>query len=286
MKDTRQIDSIEAMLHNYKLLYSLYSRHILGDCYVSLSDVATTEIRDTMQVHNIQNDFLQNNIINSRGYNIDILNAKIQSCKLCDVSKMVRDNERFCGFYPMDCEYIQSENRRTDNFPKIAFIVESLHITSIKQKDNNAHLSQLTINKSNEMLLNIIEKVFGYKRTSVFIFPRFKCVEVGQNQAISTNIRMRSLENERRICKEYLLHQLEYVDYAVFFGEYLCQDFFQAMLNEVNGKLLDYTTQNHKNILCICVADILQMIANPTLKKDSMINFVLLKNAIKANLSR
>ena len=149
-------------------------------------------------------------------------------------------------------------------------------------KDSYALLENLELNRSNEMLFDIIEKVFLLHKESVFLFPLFKCAEVGNNQQISMQIRTQPLATQRRICSNYLKAQLENMSYAVFFGEHICFDFFEISLQEASGKLLEYHTAQGKKVLCVCVPDIMQMLMNPKLKKDAFINFVLLRNAIYA----
>ncbi len=226
---------------------------------------------------------------------------KVIQCNLCSLSKSVKDSERLCAIlptkrdYPIDTPFSSNAKETTNKdsiatktiqnhtkaFPNIAFITDSLHLREAP-KDSYALLENLELNRSNEMLFDIIEKVFLLYKESVFLFPLFKCAEVGNNQQISMQIRTQPLATQRRICSNYLKAQLENMSYAVFFGEHICFDFFEISLQEASGKLLEYHTAQGKKVLCVCVPDIMQMLMNPKLKKDAFINFVLLRNAIYA----
>lgn len=233
-----------------KALNELYLRKALGDCYV-------TSKKDSIKIDSIESkdDFL----------------TQVKHCKLCDLSKLVKDNERFCGFYPA----MESSNK--DSI-KIAFIVESIQLKLDFLQDSNIinyDLKNIAQNKTNEMLLNIITNVFNLESNFVYILPRFKCADIGANQNLSYKIRTQNLENERKICSNYLINQLKNIDYAVFFGENLCNDFFLLNLKSAQGKLLEYA-----HTTAICVPELMQMLANPSLKKSALSSFNLLKNFI------
>lgn len=213
------------------------------------------------------------------------LKTKVAHCSLCDLSKMVKEKERFCGFLPQKKLYIAPQQNNINSFEyshqnavkplKIAFVVESLRL---QQLGDSLHC--LEQNKSNIMLQDIITKVMHFQKESVFIFPLFKCVSVGNDMSLSFKIQREELTYQRRVCRDYLLFQLEFVDYAIFFGKRLCQDFFGASLFETKGRILQYHTPRQQTIHAICVHDTLEMIANPTLKREAMLNFNLLKEHI------
>lgn len=255
-------------LETLKDLYELYVRKELGDKFVDIAKSSKNPNLTTMQ--SSKADSIESKFLESSGD----FTSQIAHCKLCDLSKMVRDNERFCGFYP----FIESKMQDSKNYPKIAFIIESIQLNLAFSKQNSIisyNLENLAQNKTNEMLLNIIEKVFNLDSKNVYILPRFKCADVGGNQTFSYKIRTQKLENERKICTQYLIKQLENIEYAVFFGENLCEDFFYTTLKNAQGKLLEYA-----KITCVCVSDPLQMLANPSLKKEAMTSLMLLKNLI------
>lgn len=229
-----------------KSLESLYLRQILGDKYVESKNIDS----EISQDYAFSDNMIEN----------------IKNCKLCDISKNVRDSERFCGFYPKDSIK-----------PSIAFVVESLHLNHIDKNLISYDLSNLSKNQANEMLINIIEKVFNLESKNVYILPLFKCAEIGENNNINLSIHTKDLNKERQICAKYVLKELSNVEYAVFFGENLCKEFFKSDIKSVKNSLLELDTST-----CICVPEIMQMLANPSLKKEAMISFTLLKNAIKA----
>lgn len=279
----QQTDKISIYKH-LQALDMLYRQSLLGDCYVDLMP--------TMSISNVQN--IQKITHQTTSTNTTHLNMqndtqrlwwniahKVAQCKLCALSKMVRDSHRSCGIIPTH----RNNNLHLDGktfSSNIAFIVESLHFKETEHNEYNS-LKILEANRVNDMLFDIIQKVFLLHKESVFIMPFLKCVEVGDNQAINMRIHTQSLATERRICGNYLHAQLECVDYAVFFGEQICHDLFESTLQESNGKLLEYYTQQGKKVVCICVPDIMKMLMNPKLKKDAFVNFVLLRNAMCAN---
>lgn len=300
LKNDRESIQDHEILHKLQTLQNLYMQQLLGDCFVDIQDLASRNTSNSFaneahlsSTHSKESFItqmpltnkaqeLQTNSSQNLQASIHFLEQKILHCKLCSLSKHVKDYERFSGFVP---SIFLSSHDTTKVIPKIAFIVESLHLRQPSNKHGviTSSIEDLQLNRSNEMLLDIIQRVFELHKTQAFIFPLFKCVEVGDNQFINAQIRMNDLLYERRICREYLLVQLEYVDYAIFFGEHLCKDFFESSCSETSGKLLEYYTPNNKKVVCVCVPDIMQMIVNPSLKKEAMINFTLLKNAIKAH---
>ncbi|GAB0173526.1 hypothetical protein [Helicobacter trogontum] len=283
----------EAKLYKYlKSLDMLYRHAMLGDNFIDLtkmtqnSDIQKQEkYPNPMQINQQYNRQTTNQPTDyNTQNNMQQITQKVMQCKLCSLSKSVKDSERLCAILPTNQAFNNVKETQTKSkiFPNIAFIIETLHLKE-SPKAGYAMLENLELNRSNEMLFDIIEKVFLLHKESVFLFPLFKCAEVGDNQQISMQIRTQALATQRRICSNYLHTQLENVDYAVFFGEHICFDFFEITLQEASGKLLDYHTMENKKVICVCVPDIMQMLINPKLKKDAFINFVLLKNAIYAN---
>lgn len=259
-------------------LQTLYLRSLLGDCYVDMNEIALLHTSAPIKFDiNINNQNFSKSKKSKDIKTIEeefcLIHKMILNCKMCNISKMVKDRERFVGFFPT--------NYKHNNLPKIALIVEILRLQNI---DNNImfnnSINNLEDNKNNRMLLKIIES-FNSCQANVFVLSLFKCVEIGTNQMITTQTYTQSLSHEGKICKNYLLLQLEHMDYAVFFGQHLCSLFFRYSLCEVSGRLLEYYTSNNKKIISICVPDISQMIANPTLKKEATIDIALLKNAMK-----
>lgn len=302
-----------AMLYKHvKALDMLYRHAMLGDSFVDLAkqDSNTHKQKITLATQTKQQyssyEANTSNHTNTQ-QNIQHITQKVIQCNLCSLSKSVKDSERLCAIlptkkaYPIDTPpssnaketinntlstnkdfiHTKSTQKHAKAFPNIAFIADSLHLREVP-KDGYALLENLELNRSNEMLFDIIEKVFLLYKESVFLFPLFKCAEVGDNQQISMQIRTQPLATQRRICSNYLKTQLENMSYAVFFGEHICFDFFEISLQEASGKLLEYHTAQGKKVLCVCVPDIMQMLMNPKLKKDAFINFVLLRNAIYA----
>lgn len=211
---------------------------------------------------------------------------KVMACRLCSFAKMVQDNERFCGILPSpqnatNPNAAHNQSSESHQIQPLAFIVDTLRLKATPTP-YNTH-ANLESNRANDMLSDIIQKVFLRQLEEVFILPLFKCAEVGNNQSISMQVRTQSLATQRRICGAYLQNQLEAIEYAVFFGAQMCLDFFEITLQEASGKILEYYTPSGKKISCVCVPDIMAMLMNTKLKKDAFINFVLLKNAISAN---
>lgn len=299
-------DDMAILYKHVKALDMLYRYAMLGDSFVDLakqdSNTHKQKITLATQANQQYNSYeaTTSNHINTQ-QNMQQIAQKVIQCNLCSLSKSVKDSERLCAIlptkrdYPIDTPFSSNAKETTNKdsiatktiqnhtkaFPNIAFITDSLHLREAP-KDSYALLENLELNRSNEMLFDIIEKVFLLYKESVFLFPLFKCAEVGNNQQISMQIRTQPLATQRRICSNYLKAQLENMSYAVFFGEHICFDFFEISLQEASGKLLEYHTAQGKKVLCVCVPDIMQMLMNPKLKKDAFINFVLLRNAIYA----
>ncbi|WP_317397920.1 hypothetical protein [Helicobacter bilis] len=299
-------DDMAILYKHVKALDMLYRHAMLGDSFVDLakqdSNTHKQKITLATQANQQYNSYeaTTSNHTNTQ-QNMQQITQKVIQCNLCSLSKSVKDSERLCAIlptkrdYPIDTPFSSNAKETTNKdsiatktiqnhtkaFPNIAFITDSLHLREAP-KDSYALLENLELNRSNEMLFDIIEKVFLLHKESVFLFPLFKCAEVGDNQQISMQIRTQPLATQRRICSNYLKAQLENMSYAVFFGEHICFDFFEISLQEASGKLLEYHTAQGKKVLCVCVPDIMQMLMNPKLKKDAFINFVLLRNAIYA----
>lgn len=299
-------DDMAILYKHVKALDMLYRHAMLGDSFVDLakqdSNTHKQKITLATQANQQYNSYeaTTSNHTNTQ-QNMQQIAQKVIQCNLCSLSKSVKDSERLCAIlptkrdYPIDTPFSSNAKETTNKdsiatktiqnhtkaFPNIAFITDSLHLREAP-KDSYALLENLELNRSNEMLFDIIEKVFLLHKESVFLFPLFKCAEVGNNQQISMQIRTQPLATQRRICSNYLKAQLENMSYAVFFGEHICFDFFEISLQEASGKLLEYHTAQGKKVLCVCVPDIMQMLMNPKLKKDAFINFVLLRNAIYA----
>lgn len=298
-------DDMAILYKHVKALDMLYRHAMLGDSFVDLakqdSNTHKQKITLATQANQQYNSYeaTTSNHTNTQ-QNMQQIAQKVIHCNLCTLSKSVKDSERLCAILPTNKAYptdtLSNNAKETTNkdsiatktiqnhtkaFPNIAFITDSLHLREAP-KDSYALLENLELNRSNEMLFDIIEKVFLLHKESVFLFPLFKCAEVGDNQQISMQIRTQPLATQRRICSNYLKAQLENMSYAVFFGEHICFDFFEISLQEASGKLLEYHTAQGKKVLCVCVPDIMQMLMNPKLKKDAFINFVLLRNAIYA----
>ena len=299
-------DDMAILYKHVKALDMLYRHAMLGDSFVDLakqdSNTHKQKITVATQANQQYNSYeaTTSNHTNTQ-QNMQQIAQKVIQCNLCSLSKSVKDSERLCAIlptkrdYPIDTPFSSNAKETTNKdsiatktiqnhtkaFPNIAFITDSLHLREAP-KDSYALLENLELNRSNEMLFDIIEKVFLLHKESVFLFPLFKCAEVGNNQQISMQIRTQPLATQRRICSNYLKAQLENMSYAVFFGEHICFDFFEISLQEASGKLLEYHTAQGKKVLCVCVPDIMQMLMNPKLKKDAFINFVLLRNAIYA----
>ena len=299
-------DDMAILYKHVKALDMLYRHAMLGDSFVDLakqdSNTHKQKITLATQANQQYNSYeaTTSNHTNTQ-QNMQQITQKVIQCNLCSLSKSVKDSERLCAIlptkrdYPIDTPFSSNAKETTNKdsiatktiqnhtkaFPNIAFITDSLHLREAP-KDSYALLENLELNRSNEMLFDIIEKVFLLHKESVFLFPLFKCAEVGNNQQISMQIRTQPLATQRRICSNYLKAQLENMSYAVFFGEHICFDFFEISLQEASGKLLEYHTAQGKKVLCVCVPDIMQMLMNPKLKKDAFINFVLLRNAIYA----
>lgn len=299
-------DDMAILYKHVRALDMLYRHAMLGDSFVDLakqdSNTHKQKITLATQANQQYNSYeaTTSNHTNTQ-QNMQQIAQKVIQCNLCSLSKSVKDSERLCAIlptkrdYPIDTPFSSNAKETTNKdsiatktiqnhtkaFPNIAFITDSLHLREAP-KDSYALLENLELNRSNEMLFDIIEKVFLLYKESVFLFPLFKCAEVGNNQQISMQIRTQPLATQRRICSNYLKAQLENMGYAVFFGEHICFDFFEISLQEASGKLLEYHTAQGKKVLCVCVPDIMQMLMNPKLKKDAFINFVLLRNAIYA----
>lgn len=299
-------DDMAILYKHVKALDMLYRYAMLGDSFVDLakqdSNTHKQKITLATQANQQYNSYeaTTSNHTNTQ-QNMQQIAQKVIQCNLCSLSKSVKDSERLCAIlptkrdYPIDTPFSSNAKETTNKdsiatktiqnhtkaFPNIAFITDSLHLREAP-KDSYALLENLELNRSNEMLFDIIEKVFLLHKESAFLFPLFKCAEVGDNQQISMQIRTQPLATQRRICSNYLKAQLENMSYAVFFGEHICFDFFEISLQEASGKLLEYHTAQGKKVLCVCVPDIMQMLMNPKLKKDAFINFVLLRNAIYA----
>lgn len=299
-------DDMAILYKHVRALDMLYRHAMLGDSFVDLakqdSNTHKQKITLATQANQQYNSYeaTTSNHTNTQ-QNMQQIAQKVIQCNLCSLSKSVKDSERLCAIlptkrdYPIDTPFSSNAKETTNKdsiatktiqnhtkaFPNIAFITDSLHLREAP-KDSYALLENLELNRSNEMLFDIIEKVFLLHKESVFLFPLFKCAEVGNNQQISMQIRTQPLATQRRICSNYLKAQLENMSYAVFFGEHICFDFFEISLQEASGKLLEYHTAQGKKVLCVCVPDIMQMLMNPKLKKDAFINFVLLRNAIYA----
>ncbi|AQQ60435.1 hypothetical protein XJ32_10435 [Helicobacter bilis] len=298
-------DDMAILYKHVKALDMLYRHAMLGDNFVDLakqdSNTHKQKITLATQANQQYNSYeaTTSNHTNTQ-QNMQQIAQKVIQCNLCSLSKSVKDSERLCAILPTKRDYpidtLSNNAKETTNkdsiatktiqnhtkaFPNIAFITDSLHLREAP-KDSYALLENLELNRSNEMLFDIIEKVFLLHKESVFLFPLFKCAEVGDNQQISMQIRTQPLATQRRICSNYLKAQLENMSYAVFFGEHICFDFFEISLQEASGKLLEYHTAQGKKVLCVCVPDIMQMLMKPKLKKDAFINFVLLRNAIYA----
>ena len=298
-------DDMAILYKHVKALDMLYRHAMLGDSFVDLakqdSNTHKQKITLATQANQQYNSYkaTTSNHTNTQ-QNMQQIAQKVIHCNLCTLSKSVKDSERLCAILPTNkacpTDTLSSNAKETTNkdsiatktiqnhtkaFPNIAFITDSLRLREAP-KDSYALLENLELNRSNEMLFDIIEKVFLLHKESVFLFPLFKCAEVGNNQQISMQIRTQPLATQRRICSNYLKDQLENMSYAVFFGEHICFDFFEISLQEASGKLLEYHTAQGKKVLCVCVPDIMQMLMNPKLKKDAFINFVLLRNAIYA----
>ncbi len=275
----------QTALYEYmQALDMLYRHEILGDCFVDL----ITPLQDVAIQKKMQHTIFPTQTTPQRQINptqdiLHTLTQKIAQCRLCALAKMVQNSQRFYGIIPTQQTFMDIQQTKSLKcFPNIAFIVESLRLKDIAHDGYNT-IQNLEANRTNDMLFDIIQKVFLLHRESVFILSLFKCAEVGDNQNISMQIRTQSLATERRTCSTYLRAQLECVSYAIFFGEQMCFDFFEITLQEASGKLLEYYTPNDKKVVCVCVPDIMQMLMKPKLKKDAFINFVLLKNAIYAN---
>lgn len=268
-----------ALLYKHlQALDMLYRQTMLGDCYVDLASVSAKNTQITQPT--ISDKKLEISAQAPQagyGESWDMWHSiaqRVGQCKLCGLSKCVKDSHRSCGIAPTQ------QNMLQDRAANIAFITESLHFT---ETNNYGLLNNLEQNRVNEMLFDIIQKVFLLRKECVFILPFFKCVDVADNHSIDIKIRTQSLATERRICGNYLHMQLECVEYAVFFGEHICGNLFETTLQEASGKLLEYYTASGKKVFCVCVPDIMQMLMNPSLKKDAFVNFVLLKNAMCAN---
>lgn len=262
-----------SLYKHLQALDMLYRQSILGDSYVDLASTSNTK-------KNMQQNAVQLDVENISQGLWHTISQKVLQCRLCGLSKVVKDTHRSCGIIPTQSNAKTKQNSKASL--DIAFVLESLHF---KETTNNKYntLQSLEANRVNDMLFDIIQKVFLLHKESVFIMPLFKCVEVGDNQTINMKIHTNPLATERRICGDYLHAQLECVDYAVFFGERICHDLFETTLQESSGKLLEYYTPNGKKVVCVCVPDIMQMLMKPKLKKDAFVNFVLLKNAMYAN---
>ncbi len=276
-------------IHNKTFTYNylqsmlmLYRQELVGDKYIDFN-IADINQNNTNNQNTIKEINTSNNVQSKTIQSLIDLEKKVSQCRLCSLSNMVREHDRFCGITPKKFEFIDNNKLiLSDKFPKLAFIVESLNIKSNIKIPNNT-LEKLEDNKHNNMIFDIAQKVFLLSKESIFLFPFFKCVDTDLSQNINTHIYTQPLSTQRRICSDYLHIQLEYVEYAIFFGENICKDLFEITLKEANGKLLDYYTPNNKKIICVCVPDTMQMLINSKLKKEALINFVLLKNAICAN---
>lgn len=278
-------NDMSILYKHLKTLDMLYRQSVLGDSFV---DSITQDSTQKQKVSISTQTTHQYNVYNSNNSTYNNLQSnteRVMQCRLCSISKYVKDSERMCAILPTNKSFINTKDTQNINikpFPNIAFITETLHLKEAP-KNGYALLENLQLNRSNEMLFDIIEKVFLFHKESVYFFPLFKCAEVGDNQQISMLIRTQQLTTQRRICSNYLKSQLENVSYAIFFGEHICFDFFEISLQEANGKLLDYHTIKGTKVICICVPDIMQMLMNSKFKKDAFINFVLLRNVIYAN---
>ncbi len=268
----------EQTIKELNLILMLYRQKLVGDKYIDLNKI---DISQNIQYNAIRNDATREN--NQTSNNLE---QKVSQCKLCSLSNMVKDTDRFCGVVPTKFEFVDNRNTTKKIFPKIAFIVESLRIKSDKNIPNNT-IEKLEYNKNNNMIFDIAQKVFFIKKESIFLFPLFKCVDTDTNQYsnkdINTQIQTQPLDTQRNICIDYLYSQLETIDYAIFFGENICVKLFETTLQETRGKLLDYYAPSGKKIICVCVPDTMQMLIDSKLKKEALINFVLLKNVIDAN---
>ncbi|WP_104762585.1 hypothetical protein [Helicobacter aurati] len=259
----------------------LYRQELLGDCFVDFlqSDSSKTHSsfapHTTAQRHNTTLDMEQQPKMQTLSalQTFHDLEKQVSHCKLCSLANMTHEKARFCGVLPN--KHLSKTAQSPAKFPKIAFVVESLRLQHLGNS-----LQCLEQSKSNTMLQNIISKVMCLELESVFIFPLFKCAAMQDNAKLSLRIQKEGLSLERAICKDYLTFQLQFVDYVVFFGKRLCQDFFQADIHETKGKILQYRTATNHIVQAVCVRDIAEMIANPALKRETLLNCNLLKECL------
>ncbi|STQ86109.1 hypothetical protein LS73_005805 [Helicobacter muridarum] len=301
MKQTLRLAYLQSMLYRLELL---------GDCFVdsfimdySLADSNATLIASKIKSNKsnhiqqtYKSTYTQANSKVSTYQTLSDIKHKILACKLCSLSNMADDNARFCGILPKQQEvhaqiksplmqqtHIDNSNDSKSQSQslakkslKIAFVVESLRLQHLGDC-----LDCLDASKSNIMLIDIITKVMSISLESAFILPLFKCVALQNNNLLLT-IQNNNLVQERKICGDYLIRQLRFIDYAVFFGERLCRDFFNASLSQTKGKILQYSALGHV-LHAVCVHDIMNMITNPPLKRETLTNLNTLKQFIKVN---
>ncbi|MDY5951643.1 MAG: hypothetical protein SPJ16_10685, partial [Helicobacter sp.] len=177
-------DDMAILYKHVKALDMLYRHAMLGDSFVDLakqdSNTHKQKITLATQANQQYNSYkaTTSNHTNTQ-QNMQQIAQKVIQCNLCSLSKSVKDSERLCAIlptkrdYPIDTPFSSNAKETTNKdsiatkniqnhtkaFPNIAFITDSLHLREAP-KDSYALLENLELNRSNEMLFDIIEKVF------------------------------------------------------------------------------------------------------------------------------
>ncbi|PAF50112.1 hypothetical protein BKH43_05740 [Helicobacter sp. 13S00401-1] len=121
----------------------------------------------------------------------------------------------------------------------------------------------LSDTKVNEILKNIAINVYKLSLQDACFLSLVKC---GTSLPLQTHI---------KTCKPYLEEELVDKKYAVFFGESLAKALFDMDLKDAMGKILEF-----KGVKCIVTFSLLDMLKNPSLKKDALSHLNLLKAVI------
>lgn len=165
----------------------------------------------------------------------------VENCSLCERSKSAKPS---FGFLPLQA--------------KIIFITELPLINT-----SGVFLS----NKSSEMLQNIIQNVFSLQTNEYGVISMLKCDE--NNSKIH--------ESEVTICKQYLNEQIIQASAkaVVLLGQSVLSHFLGLEFDLYNGRILP---QGNKSF--IATYSLGQLLKNPSLKKEAMKHFLLIKTIV------
>ncbi|PAF45940.1 uracil-DNA glycosylase family protein [Helicobacter sp. 11S02629-2] len=231
---------MSSYLEKLKTLEKLYKLESLGVEYISTKDGKTLKEAQSTSKQGASLKSLDSKAMQEETTNQASISLrdKILNCKLC---------ERSNSFKP--CPSLNLEGSNIES--SFAFIAPTLSL----EKDGS-----LSDTKINLTLKNIAQNIYKLDPSKTCFLSLVKC---GTTQPLESNI---------KTCKPYLESELENKKYAIFFGSLLAKSLFGLELKDALGKILEY-----KNAKCIVTFDLLDMLKNPSLKKDALSHLNLLK---------